>query len=458
MAPVGLSNPASKHGKEATLRELVGLIRSILTDPACYWYLAGLLAIGELILGGLIIRFVPYTEIDYKAYMEQVGGFLGGERDYSKLEGGTGPLVYPALHLYIYTLLSHLPSHPQALLASLFPPEIHPHLLPQLIFLALYLGQFLLTALVYKKARMPQYALIPLTLSKRAHSIYMLRLFGDPWAVGLVWASIWLFQKSRWNLGTLVFSLALGVKMNILLYIPGLLVLYWKALGPLGMISNAVKIGLVQILLPLPFFLRSHPRQYLTSAFDFSRSFLYKWTVNWRFVPESTFLSREFHVGLMAVQLVVLAGFGWRWCRSEHGGAIGVLRRGLSRRKGNTVGRSIEGREIVAIMFTSNLIGMVFARSLHYQFQSWYFHQIPLLLALTAYPLPIKAVLFAMTEYGWSLYPSSDISSATLIAAHIMVLLGIWINDAEGRAPSLPPSLSQSRAPAITEIKGKKER
>lgn len=30
------------------------------------------------------------------AYMQEVGGYLGGELDYMKLKGDTGPLVYPA--------------------------------------------------------------------------------------------------------------------------------------------------------------------------------------------------------------------------------------------------------------------------------------------------------------------------------------------------------------------------
>ena len=33
------------------------------------------------------------TEIDWKAYMQEVEGFLNGTRDYYQLKGDTGPLV-----------------------------------------------------------------------------------------------------------------------------------------------------------------------------------------------------------------------------------------------------------------------------------------------------------------------------------------------------------------------------
>jgi hypothetical protein len=40
--------------------------------------------------------------------MEQVMQFVAGERDYTKIAGGTGPLVYPAAHVYIYTGLYYM--------------------------------------------------------------------------------------------------------------------------------------------------------------------------------------------------------------------------------------------------------------------------------------------------------------------------------------------------------------
>jgi alpha-1,3-mannosyltransferase len=40
--------------------------------------------------------------------MEQVSQYVSGERDYTKIQGGTGPLVYPAAHVYTYTGLYYL--------------------------------------------------------------------------------------------------------------------------------------------------------------------------------------------------------------------------------------------------------------------------------------------------------------------------------------------------------------
>lgn len=40
--------------------------------------------------------------------MEQVQQYVAGERNYDKIKGGTGPLVYPGMHVYIYRLLHDL--------------------------------------------------------------------------------------------------------------------------------------------------------------------------------------------------------------------------------------------------------------------------------------------------------------------------------------------------------------
>ena len=44
-------------------------------------------------------------------------------------------------------------------------------------------------------------------------------------------------------------------------------------------------------------------------AFNLGRQFLFKWTVNWRFLPEWLFLSRYFHISLLACHLTVLLLF-----------------------------------------------------------------------------------------------------------------------------------------------------
>lgn len=43
------------------------------------------------------------TNIDWDAYMEEVEGVVNGTYDYTLLKGDTGPLVYPAGFVYIFT-------------------------------------------------------------------------------------------------------------------------------------------------------------------------------------------------------------------------------------------------------------------------------------------------------------------------------------------------------------------
>lgn len=86
----------------------------------------------------------------------------------------------------------------------------------------------------------------------------------------------------------------------------------------------------IQAILASPF-LSEDPRNYLKGAFDLGRVFLYKWTVNWRFVDEETFLSSTFALSLLVGHISVLVVFGlFKWCELD-GGVWKVLDRGLRR-------------------------------------------------------------------------------------------------------------------------------
>ena len=41
-----------------------------------------LIIFAELVLNAIIVKFVPYTEIDWKAYMQEVEGYLNGSTNY----------------------------------------------------------------------------------------------------------------------------------------------------------------------------------------------------------------------------------------------------------------------------------------------------------------------------------------------------------------------------------------
>jgi ALG3 protein len=116
--------------------------------------------------------------------------------------------------------------------------------------------------------------------------------------------------------------------MSVLLYLPAFLVVLVKQRGLATTIRLCVVILSVQALLAYPF-LHEHPLPYLKNAYDFGRIFLYKWTVNWRFLSENTFLDPNFARALLVGHASVLIAFGlFRWCRAA-GGPITILNRAV---------------------------------------------------------------------------------------------------------------------------------
>ena len=81
------------------------------------------------------------TEIDWKAYMQQVAQYRNGERDYLSIKGDTGPLVYPAAHIYIYNGLYVLTDQGRDIFRA------------QCIFMVLYLATLTVVMQCYRMAK-----------------------------------------------------------------------------------------------------------------------------------------------------------------------------------------------------------------------------------------------------------------------------------------------------------------
>lgn len=165
------------------------MVRELLFSKAGYLPMTMLLLAADGLLTALIVQRVPYTEIDFTTYVGQARLFLNGERTYTRLDpaGGSGPCVYPAGHIYVYALLDYLSDGARNLLPA------------QAFFGALYLATFVVVAQLYRLANAPPILLVFLVLSKRLHSIYVLRLFNDPVAMFVLYASVYLLCKRQWR-------------------------------------------------------------------------------------------------------------------------------------------------------------------------------------------------------------------------------------------------------------------
>ncbi|KAG6525912.1 hypothetical protein ZIOFF_015885 [Zingiber officinale] len=244
---------------------------------------------------------------------------------------------------------------------------------------------------------------------------------------------------------------AVAIKMNVLLYAPPLFLLMLKALDIKGVFSTLFGAALVQIILGLPFLL-TYPVEYLSRAFNLGRVFIHFWflSVSVEIVLGSyilitsllisssfqdRFVSKEFSISLLVLHLMLLATFAqFRWSNCNIYEIVKVDMHWLERRALYSL------EDVASVMFTWNFIGIVCARSLHYQFYSWYFYSLPFLLWISPFPTPLRLILLAGVELCWNIYPSNVYSSCLLLCVHLFILLGLWIAPVECEYATLKPS------------------
>jgi alpha-1,3-mannosyltransferase len=138
----------------------------------------------------------------------------------------------------------------------------------------------------------------------------------------------------------------------------------------------------------------------------------FKWTVNWKFLSEDMFVGTPLALALLAATVTGYAAlFLVKWPKA---GSVA------------TKGRALSASYVVLTLFASNFLGVAFARTLHYQFYSWYFHQLPLLLWSCGWlPGAAVAAVLAAVEMAFNVYPATARSSLLLQAAHALVLAAV---------------------------------
>ena len=101
------------------LRKLTAYGTNVLTNRQYFWHLFSYLLFAEFLLGCFIIHFVPCpssfsfiysidTNIDWEAYMQHMHTALYKTMDYQQFIGETGPAVYPAGYVYVFSFLYKL--------------------------------------------------------------------------------------------------------------------------------------------------------------------------------------------------------------------------------------------------------------------------------------------------------------------------------------------------------------
>ena len=175
-------------------------------------------------------------------------------------------------------------------------------------------------------------------------------------------------------------------------------------------------------------FLAVNPWSYASRAFEFTRQFFFKWTVNWRFVGEERFLSPDFSRALLAAHVALLALFAsTRWLHAPLPEAMKQLIDPPSSETQAKTARKVSPDFVLTSILSSVIIGCLCARSLHYQFYVYIAWATPFLLWRSGLHPVLSYAVWLAQEWAWNVYPSTNDSSVVVVGCLFITCISIWL-------------------------------
>lgn len=108
--------------------------------------------------------------------------------------------------------------------------------------------------------------------------------------------------------------------------------------------------------------------------------------------------------------------------------------------------RRVSPEFILTSIMTAMAIGMLFARSLHYQFFSWIAWGTPFLLARTKLHPALQYFVWFGQELAWNVYPSVELSSKIVVGVLAVMVIQLWVaTDDEGELDPEEPASQQKK-------------
>jgi len=143
-------------------------------------------------------------------------------------------------------------------------------------------------------------------------------------------------------------------------------------------------------------------------------------------------LSKGFSISLLVGHISALALFATtRWLRPAEKPIVELVRNALALEEPlepmqHAVSIRITPNYILTTILTANTIGMLFARSLHYQFYAYLAWATPFLLWRSGLHPILQYLLWGVQEWAWNVYPSTDISSMVVVGVLFITVVSVW--------------------------------